>query len=192
MSHWSENMIARALADQTFSRRAVVLVPNCNWTDHECDLLVVEQGLRIIDVEIKISRADLKADAAKTKWWHTRIFGDVDSDGLPTVRARGRGADVKTVWKHYYCLPYEIWDDSLIEYLPSRASGVIGLREGRKSGRIYAEVIRKTKPAKNPYRCSEQDVLNIARLANLRLWSLHSDIARMQAEMIRMKEGAAV
>jgi len=57
--------IARAIALQTLARRCVVLVDNCNWTGHECDVLGVTTDLRIIDVEIKISRADFRADAAK-------------------------------------------------------------------------------------------------------------------------------
>lgn len=72
---WSEHAIARALVRQTFNRKYLVVVPNCNWTGHECDLLVVTENLRIIDVEIKISRADLKADAKKEKWWHREHLG---------------------------------------------------------------------------------------------------------------------
>jgi hypothetical protein len=62
---WSEYNIARAIALQTLARKCVVLVDNCNWTGHECDVLGVTTDLRIIDVEVKISRADLKADAKK-------------------------------------------------------------------------------------------------------------------------------
>jgi hypothetical protein len=72
---WSERLIARAIALQTFKRRYLMAVPNCNWTGHECDLLVVTDNLRIIDVEVKISRADLKADAKKEKWWHRKLLG---------------------------------------------------------------------------------------------------------------------
>ena len=44
---------------------ALVMVPNCYWTGDECDLLVVRNDLRLVDVEVKISRSDLKADAGK-------------------------------------------------------------------------------------------------------------------------------
>lgn len=67
---WSEKIIASALACQVFERKHLVLVPNCSWPGSECDLLVVTCDLRIIDVEVKISRSDLKADAAKDKWFH--------------------------------------------------------------------------------------------------------------------------
>lgn len=61
--------IARAIALQTLSRRCVVLVDNTKWTGYECDVLGVTTDLRIIDVEIKISRGDFRADAEKEKLW---------------------------------------------------------------------------------------------------------------------------
>lgn len=54
---WNANLIAGALARQFFQRKHLVVVPQCNWTGHECDLLVVTTDLRVIDVEIKVSRA---------------------------------------------------------------------------------------------------------------------------------------
>ncbi len=36
----------------------LVAVQNCNWRDHECDLLMVTGNPRIIDVEIKISQSE--------------------------------------------------------------------------------------------------------------------------------------
>lgn len=72
---WSESNIARALALQVFARKYLVMVPNCNWTGYECDLLAVAPDLRIVDIEVKISRADLKADAKKDKWWHREFKG---------------------------------------------------------------------------------------------------------------------
>jgi hypothetical protein len=50
---WSESTIARAISLQTLQRRCVLLVDNCSWTGHECDVLGVTTDLRIIDIEIK-------------------------------------------------------------------------------------------------------------------------------------------
>src|SRR5690554_6203769 len=72
---WSEKRIARELAINFFNRKHLVVVPNCNWTGYEADVLAVTTDLRLIDVEIKISRADLKADAKKDKWWHRQFLG---------------------------------------------------------------------------------------------------------------------
>lgn len=162
--NWSEGIIARAIALQTLSRKCVVLVDNCNWTGYECDVLGVTTDLRIIDVEVKISRADLKADAKKDKWWRRLGWTALHGADAPRVHP------VK-VWKHYYAMPQEIWKPELIDVLPSPASGVILMREQRNSTTpVVAEVVRRATPAKDAYRLQPAQVLDIARLANLRMW----------------------
>lgn len=175
-AQWSEAMIANALVHQTFQRKAVVITPNCNWTGYECDLLVVEPRLRIIDVEIKISRADLKADAKKDKWWHRYYSGQYET--VPTrhgswqrpIEARTARQWPPKVWKHYYALPTEVWHDSLLDALPSPASGVIALSYRR--GALFASVVRKAKPNRDAHVLTPAQAVNVARLANLRYWDL--------------------
>lgn len=72
---WSEGKVARILARNTF-KNALCVLPNSTWTGDEIDLLVVPPCLRVVDVEIKISRADLKADAKKGRWWRRPDFKD--------------------------------------------------------------------------------------------------------------------
>lgn len=50
---WNERKIATLLATRFFNNKYLVVVPNCNWTGYECDLLAVTENLRIIDIEIK-------------------------------------------------------------------------------------------------------------------------------------------
>lgn len=197
MIKWSEPLIARAIALQTFARKCVVLVDNCSWTGHECDVLAVTKDLRIIDVEIKISRADLKADAKKDKWWQRR-------DNWAFTRAEGQFAkagppapDVlqewpRKVWKHYYALPAEIWHPSLIECLASEASGVLLLREGRGYTRlghpqIEVQCVRRATPNMEADRIKLEQVIDIARLANLRMWEAYCGLEAMMREE---REGA--
>lgn len=179
---WNEATIARAIALQTLARKCVVLVDNCNWTGHECDVLGVTTDLRIIDVEVKISRADLKADAKKGKWWHQFVSGH------ETVEAAWGGSYQRTlydktpvvhprkVWKHYYALPAAIWKPELLACLPSPASGVLLLSEGR-GGSTEAPVIvrceRRATPNKDAVRLKPEQVMDIARLANLRMWEAY-------------------
>lgn len=169
---WSEGMIAAAIARQTLASRCVVLVDRCNWTGHECDVLGVTTDLRIIDVEVKISRADLKADAKKDKWWHRPPSSWQDGQW---VRPEGIALEhPPKVWKHYYAMPAEIWTPDLVECLPSKASGVILLRrpEGSRE-RIVVGVERRATPAKDATRLKPEQVMNIARLANLRMWDAY-------------------
>lgn len=168
---WSEHVIARAIATQTLARKCVVLVDNCNWTGHECDVLAVTTDLRIIDVEVKISRADLKADAKKDKWWHRPGWGWGDR-GKPGVVAN---LHPRKVWKHYYALPKDIWTPELLDCLPSPASGVLLLDKGNSDWGppVVVQVERRATPAKDAYRLKPEEVADIARLANLRMWEAY-------------------
>lgn len=185
---WSERAIARAIALQTLARKCVVLVDNCNWTGYECDVLAVTTDLRIIDVEVKISRADLKADAKKDKWWRH----------LGYQEAKALGIDVRTwnpwehreprewphkVWKHYYAMPADIWRPELIDTLPSKASGVLLLREQRNSTTpVVVQCERRATPNKDAARLKPEHVMDIARLANLRMWEAYRRLQKEPAE----------
>lgn len=158
MTAWNENSIASALVCSVFNR-AVLAVPCCNWTGNEADLLVIEKHLRIIDVEIKISRADLKADFKKQKWWHTRPW---------SRRAVGPRQWPEHVWKHYYVMPANIWDNKLFVSIPEK-SGVI-LIDGTSTKPTFKS-IRVAKPDRLAKPISAADAIDIARLAGLRMWA---------------------
>ena len=188
---WTERSIARAIALQTLARKCTVLVDNCNWTGRECDVLGVTTDLRIIDVEVKISRSDLKADAKKDKWWHRTYIGRGpweerrSEDGRLLSRWQDAVYDSKPlahppkVWKHYYALPADIWKPELLDCLPSTASGVLLLRHGadytdrHHRPHVTVQCIRRATPAKDAYRLKPEEVMDIARLANLRMWEAY-------------------
>lgn len=191
---WSEGMIAAAIARQTLARRCVVLVDRCTWTGHECDVLGVTTDLRIIDVEIKISRADLKSDARKDKWWSRPPSSSWLQDGR-WVRPEGIARlHPPRVWKHYYAMPAEIWTPDLVECLPSPASGVILFRERTRPHRFEGEdpllvsVERRAKPCSDATRLTPEQVMNIARLANLRMWDAYQ---RAQSAERALRESRA-
>lgn len=174
---WSEKNIAAALARQVFERKHLVLVPNCSWTGYECDLLVVTRDLRIIDVEVKISRADFKADAKKDKWWEHQNYWTRGAE-LPRIPRQWP----RKVWKHYYAMPAEIWKPELAEFLPSKNSGVILLAESdtMRSG-VRAFVHRRALPCRDADRISPGDAVDIARLASLRMWDAFDKLEKVAA-----------
>lgn len=173
---WSEPLMARALFRKFFGMRSVVVVPNCNWTGNECDLLCVDKSLRIVDVEIKISRADFKADAKKEKWWDRKVVGhEEELYGVgsrlrmirrPVYDSTQRDWPPK-VWKHYFAVPADVWDDSLLEFLPSENCGVILVY-----GPDTAFVKKRAKPNKDATVISAAKAIDIARLANIRFWDM--------------------
>lgn len=169
---WSEKSIAAALSRQIFNHKYLVVVPNTSWTGNECDLLVVTENLRVIDVEIKISRSDLKADAKKDKWFH---YWDYKIDGPAAFgdqSARRAREWLQKVWKHYYALPAEVWSDSLLETLGSPRSGVL-LIDRDDSGAIKVKVKRMAAPCRDAERLSATQAVDIARLASLRMWDAY-------------------
>lgn len=166
--NWNEHLIARAISLQTLARKCIVLVDNCNWTGHECDVLGVTTDLRIIDVEVKISRSDLKADAKKDKWWKRLTWEEAKERGVSMYDRIDRVDHPRKVWKHYYALPAEIWKPELLECLPSKASGVLLLTD--RNGLIEVSCARRATPNKDAYRLTPEQVMDIARLANLRMW----------------------
>lgn len=178
--NWSETSIARALATQYFNRKYLAVVPNCSWPGSECDVLCLTENLRIIDVEIKISRSDLKADAKKDKWWKRGDWRYEMVNGVQRYHSRPR-IDLEwpqQVWKHYYALPAEIWRPELFAALPSTASGVLLLTA--VDGRVYIECARQAKPCKDAKPISAAAAVDIARLASLRMWDSYRQLDEMR------------
>ena len=178
---WNEASIAAAISRQTLKSRCLLLVDRCNWTGCECDVLGVTADLRIIDVEIKISRADLRADARKDKGG-VRQFGRWSAEAQAYVQP----PDVARpwppkVWKHYYALPAEIWSDDLLDALPSKASGVL-LLNGKKDGRVVVTCRRRATPDRAATTLTAAQALDIARLANLRMWDAYEAARVARAE----------
>ena len=178
MTTWTERSIARAISLQTLARKCVVLVDNCGWTGHECDVLAVTTDLRIIDVEVKISRADLKADAKKDKWWHRQYGSWLAAERRQDITTTQRLHPQK-VWKHYYAMPADIWKPELLACLPSPASGVLLLRQQSQGAAIAVHCERRATPNKDAARLKPEQVMDIARLANLRMWEAYN---RMEAK----------
>lgn len=183
---WSEQTIARALAQQTFNRKYLVVVPNCNWTGYEADILAITESLRLIDVEIKISRADLKADAKKDKWVKRTFQGYEPEERIHDATGRlirisrrsiydeQRLEWPRRVWKHYYALPAEIWTDDLLPSLGSEASGVLLLIDTPHGLRISCR--RPAKPCRDADKLAPADAVHIARLASLRMWNAYQKL----------------
>ena len=161
---WTAGIIARHIATQTLARRCVVLVDCCNWTGYECDVLGVTNDLRVIDIEVKISRADFKADAAKDKWWHRLAWGEAGPKRHRLHPPR--------VWKHYVAMPLDVWRDDLMQFMPSPASGLLLLTD--KNGRVEVRCERRATPSKTAERISAASAIDIARLANLRMWDAYA------------------
>ena len=169
MNAWSERGIAAFLSRHTFRRRHLV-VNNCSWPGSECDLIVVTKSLHLIEVEIKVGRADLRADASKDKWF--------DRDWRSRQRTPRQWP--LRVWKHYYALPRYIWTPDLADALPPM-SGVLLLGE-HDDGNVFVEHARRAKPCRDAKRLTAEQVVDLARLVTLRLWDAYETVDRLSRE----------
>jgi len=175
---WSEGKIARMLARNTFSADLCVL-PNCNWTGYEIDLLVVTPNRRIIDVEIKISRADLKADAKKDKWWyHPPRVWNPDPQRYVKPEAQPKAWPTMT-WKHYYAMPKDIWREDFLS-LVQPISGVLLVSESKSYANGLVECVKRAKPCATAPQMNEDQIVRIARLTSLRMWDAYKAMEQRQ------------
>lgn len=166
---WTEKSIAAFLARFTFAHKHLLLLPNCSWPGSECDLLGVTPNLRIIDIEIKISRSDLRADAKKDKWFHNWDWKIDGPWGTQSPESRRKREWPAKVWKHYYVMPKEIWTPELLRDIQP-ISGVLLL------GDRHITCERAAKPCRDAEKISAEDAIDIARLASLRMWDAYDTL----------------
>jgi hypothetical protein len=182
---WSEASIARAIQRTVFQRKCLLLVPNVAWMVAEADVLGVTPDGRLIDIEIKISRADLKADAAKDKWWRRPPSEWIDGR---IVRPPATHRDwPPRVWRHYYVVPAEIWRPDLAPALGSPKSGVLTIADHRGSPILTS--VRRAHSNPDARKLTAVEMLDVARLANLRMWD--ALVARDDAAARALREEAA-
>ncbi len=132
--------------------RQNLIVPNVFWAMnfHECDLLVVSKAGYLTEIEIKITRADLRADAKK---WH--------------------GHNSNRIKRLFFALPDYL--EHCVHMVPERA-GIIFVRPNAADvDPIWTPRCREIRPAqrnKVAHKISDTERYKIARLGALRIWNL--------------------
>lgn len=167
---WTAREIARSLAFQVFNHKHLIVVPNTYWPGAETDLLLVRTDLRLMDVEIKISRGDLRADAKKDKWFDMSVTWAPGAKRPVVPRTHPR-----RIWKHYYCLPQSIWTDELEKDIQP-TSGIIMMRDHNDHPGCWLR--RQAKPAKDAERITPEELADIARMQSHRMWESYDEVDR--------------
>ena len=136
-----------------FGTRRNLIIPNVYWSffNHEVDLLVLTPAGYAWEIEIKVSKADLKKDALK---WHNH------SD-----------RKIKALW---FALPEYLMD--CVEFIPERA-GIIKVTSDF-AGNLNCEKFRNPK-LNGSYKFSDKQRQNLTRLAALRIWTLKRRILKL-------------
>jgi hypothetical protein len=143
------------LIAEHFNWRTNIIVPNISWglLNHEADLLVLTPAGFCTEIEIKISKSDLKADFKK---FHVH----------------------KSVYIHslYYAVPIEIAD--CIDLIPDYA-GVIIVNSNDKYQTV--EIKRYAPKNKNP-KWTDAKRIELLRLAHMRVWTLKNALKTKSLE----------
>ena len=141
-----------------FNPRVNLVIPNVSWGmfRYELDLVVMTKQGCLYEVEIKVSRADLKKDLQKR---HKHI-----NDKIKYL---------------YFAITRPLLD--LIELIPKEA-GVFVVEEGGKDYNSYCKLIREPK-CKSEYKVTEQERYQLARLGTLRILGLKRKIINLQNKL---------
>lgn len=149
-----------------FNPRQNIIVPNVSWGFyiHECDLLVLRKSGHLLEIEIKVSKADLKKDVEKS---HEHI------DYYDRVRE---------LW---FAIPDYLQD--CIEYIPERA-GILILSKNHDWGTyLNCKELRRPKINTKAKKLYENEKLALARLGTMRIWSLKRKIIEIKRAKAKKK-----
>lgn len=137
---------------QPFCRRRWLCVPNVSWgwgLSYEADLICIGKNGKCVEIEIKVSRHDIRQDAAKSKW----------RNGLDDRISR-----------FYYAVPLDLMApalDSIPEYC-----GLLTVAPRVGTHMAVATITRPAKTiagARNP---TPAEIQNLGRLGVMRYWDL--------------------
>lgn len=165
MKKWTSDEIEIAVANH-FGVRQNIIVPNVSWgfgyLGHECDLLVLSGSGYLTEIEIKVSKSDLKRDLQKS---HNH-----KSDLIKSL---------------YFAVPIELLEYA-IEILPSEY-GIITIEvisEGNNS--FNKASIKRVSKIRNKYRkISDNEAMQLTRLGCMRIFTLKSKIIGLR-EMVKV------
>jgi hypothetical protein len=135
-----------------FNYRQNIIVPNVSWgvNLHECDLLIIRKSGYGIEVEIKVTKSDLKADAKKPHEHTDRM------DRLSEL---------------YFAIPDYM--KNCVEYIPERA-GI--LLVSKHDGYFGLSMLRSPQINKNRRKFTDSEMLKVAHLGTMRIWNLKRTI----------------
>ena len=158
---------------ENYNVRQNLIVPNVSWgllpDFHECDLLILRKSMIGTEIEIKVSKADLKKDKSK-KHDHTH----------------------ELIKNFYFAVPFWLKEFAL-EHIPDKA-GLITVRRYESNyyngytGKDYTKVcydITEVKPCncnENFRKWSDDEKQKLQRLAAMRILTLKKNVFKLKED----------
>ena len=147
-----------------FNIRTHLIVPNVSWglSIHECDLLILSKAGYATEIEIKISKSDLKKDKFKN-----------------------HGHLSKKIKNFYYAVPEAINVEFVKEHIPERAGIIVVNAKGR------CKIVRKCIVNKDAVKIDDKERYKMARLGALRIWNLKKNVVKKDKLIKELKDKAS-
>jgi len=145
-----------------FNIRQNIIVPNISWGLsglHECDLFVVKRSGVAVEIEIKISKADLLKDFEKK---HNHV----------DIQHR--------ITEFYYAFPVNIYER--VKHLIPENAGVIVCERYlnyNKTEKISVSIIKKATKIKGSRKLTVEEQFKVARLGTMRIWTLKERVIKL-------------
>jgi hypothetical protein len=148
-----------------------VLCHNVSWGmfNHECDVLVLEKDNSFTEIEIKVSKADVKKDLTK-----------------------GHGHNDKRIHKLYFAIPEELYRPDVIELIPERAGIMVVSKQtvtswnGTTKTKTEIQIKRKPVPTKEKHIATPEQIRKLAYLQQFRFWK---ERTRANSSELKLKQG---
>lgn len=136
-----------------FDFRRNIIVPNVSWglLTHECDLLVITKSGYASEVEIKVSKSDLKRDLLKSHGHYSNL-----------------------IKRLFFAIP-----EGLVkfqEFIPERA-GIIQVIRGNLGYGYGCKILKRAKINKYAKPLSTNEIIQLGRLASIRMWCLKKTLS---------------
>jgi len=140
--------------------RERLTVPNVSWglNMHECDLLTLNKSGYASEIEIKVSKSDLKADANKSHLHRSNRIRYL-----------------------YFAMPKGM--ACCEEFVPVQAGIVLVSNDGDGYGyklRYRCELVRRPITNKYARKFTPEEISDLARLGTLRIWALKRRILEIE------------
>lgn len=140
-------------------KKSLCLPTTTMFFEHEIDFLAVRESGYAVEVEIKRSVADMKAEDKKR---HNH-----ESDKIVEL---------------YFCFSKDILDQCLL--LVPKEAGVLEVIKSNCVGGWKVVCIRSPVRNKNARKLTEQEINKILRYSNYRVWSFKKKIVKLQKQKV--------
>jgi len=147
-----------AVAEHLKWRRNLV-VPNVWWGlgfHHELDLAVLTKSGRLWEVEIKVSKADLKADKKK-------YCAHIDP--------------MNRISRLYFAVPEKL--ENCIDLIPEHAGFLVVVNS---NGYTHVKEVRKPKIIKSARQLTDAEIQKLYHLGAMRIWGLKKKLQKKETE----------